>query len=61
MENADKQQSSGKKHSGESVELPKQNTRKNLNDTSPRKDGKRFGYGGDTGSMAEKGYSKESM
>jgi len=61
MESTTKQQKSGGKHGGESTGLPKQNSRGNLADTSPRKDGQRYGSAPEKGGMAEKGYNREDM
>jgi len=61
MEKTTSQQNSGGKVSGESVELPKQNSRGNLNDTSARKFGNDYGSAPDKGGAAQTGYNRESM
>ena len=61
MEKTTSQQKSGGKVSGESVELPKQNTRSNLNDKSPRKFGGDYGSAPDNSGPAKSGYNRESM
>jgi hypothetical protein len=61
MESTTTQQKSGGKVKGESTGLPKQNSRANLNDTSPRKDGQRHGMKSEGGGAAKTGYTRESM
>ena len=61
MESTTSKQNSGGKSPGESTGMPKQNSRANLNDKSPRKNQARFGTGGGESGAVNCGYTKESI